>query len=233
MAIFTLPRAGLLLLTAALLVTGPVAAAADDEASDRSHYTEMRAQELAEHLIFDREGFAIHEKTQEGGTVADRLQQDRVQAACSEVRGGEMSNATAEEVQQIARKSLEYPEGGVELGNWQEGQTVAENAFGYRVGHKRDDHSERTPGGLCINCHTMEKDKAHRSGSLGPSLVDYGDQRGRDESTVRYVYELLYNAHTAFPCTQMPRMGAQDILTKEQIQDVLAYLLDPASPVNQ
>jgi sulfur-oxidizing protein SoxX len=31
----------------------------------------------------------------------------------------------------------------------------------------------------------------------------------------------------------MPRFGAQGILSEQQLRDVMAYLLDPASPVNQ
>jgi sulfur-oxidizing protein SoxX len=30
----------------------------------------------------------------------------------------------------------------------------------------------------------------------------------------------------------MPRFGTQGILTEQQIKDVMAFLLDPASPVN-
>ena len=31
----------------------------------------------------------------------------------------------------------------------------------------------------------------------------------------------------------MPRFGANGVLTREQIGDVMAYLLDPQSPVNR
>jgi sulfur-oxidizing protein SoxX len=43
----------------------------------------------------------------------------------------------------------------------------------------------------------------------------------------------VYNAHAYFPCTNMPRFGANGFLNKDQITDVMAYLLDPESPVNQ
>ena len=200
---------------------------------ERHPYTEMSPDELANHLIFDKQGFATDHTTQEGGTVADRLHQDKIQRLCSEIRGKDPSSATAETVQKTARKSLKYPEGGVDMGDWKAGQAIAENAFGFRVGHKVDDHSEKATGGMCINCHTLEADKAHRSGTVGPSLVGYGDQRGRDQATVKYTYEVIYNPHTAFPCTRMPRLGANNVLTQEQIRHVIAYLLDPESPVNQ
>ena len=31
----------------------------------------------------------------------------------------------------------------------------------------------------------------------------------------------------------MPRFGAQGILTQQQLKDIMAFLLDPESPVNQ
>lgn len=234
MAMRTITRAALTALASVFLIAGCQTATEPDGAkADRDRYTEMAPEELAEHLIFEKQGFAIDHETQEGGTMADRLRQDRIQETCSELKGKAPGDATAKKVQKIARRSIEYPEGGVEMGDWEEGQAIAENAFGYRVGHKVDDHSERTPGGLCINCHTLEADKAHRSGTIGPSLVGYGDQRGRDRATVKSTYETIYNPHLAFPCTRMPRLGANNFLTQEQIRHVVAYLLDPASPVNR
>jgi sulfur-oxidizing protein SoxX len=36
-----------------------------------------------------------------------------------------------------------------------------------------------------------------------------------------------------FPCSNMPRMGHNGYLTPEQITHVVAYLVDPQSPVNR
>jgi sulfur-oxidizing protein SoxX len=52
-----------------------------------------------------------------------------------------------------------------------------------------------------------------------------GDERGLH-------YGVIYNAHAYFPCTNMPRMGANNLLSNQQIADVMAYLFDPESPVN-
>ncbi len=57
--------------------------------------------------------------------------------------------------------------------------------------------------------------------------------RGTSDAMLKYVYDVIYNAHAYFPCTQMPRMGTQGVLTHEQIADIMAWLLDPESPVNQ
>jgi len=50
---------------------------------------------------------------------------------------------------------------------------------------------------------------------------------------LKYAYEVIYNPHSYFACTNMPRMGANGVLNQEQISHILAYLFDPESPVNQ
>ena len=57
--------------------------------------------------------------------------------------------------------------------------------------------------------------------------------RGTGEDMQKYTYDVIYNAHSFFPCTKMPRFGANGFLTKEQIVDVMAYLMHPESPVNK
>ncbi|MDX1610003.1 MAG: sulfur oxidation c-type cytochrome SoxX [Halofilum sp. (in: g-proteobacteria)] len=213
-----------------LVLPGGQAGAGDSGSAD---YTAMSAEELADHLIFKAKGFNVDDKTQEGTTVRERLTQDELQKTCSALKGGKIDSATAQKVTALARDSMEYPEGGIELGDWKKGQAVAENAFGFRVGHKVDDHSARETGGMCINCHALEKAKAIRSGTLGPSLIGYGKMRGTSDQMKRYTYEVIYNPHVFFPCTKMPRMGANGVLTQEKIADVMAYLLDPDSPVNE
>ena len=106
------------------------------------------------------------------------------------------------------------------------------SGFGFRVGHRTDDHSNRQPGGNCYACHQLDP-KEIAFGTLGPSLTGYGKMRGTSEAILNYTYEVIYAAHTHFPCTHMPRFGANGVLSEQQIADVMAYLLDPWSPVNQ
>ncbi|RIA56062.1 sulfur oxidation c-type cytochrome SoxX [Dichotomicrobium thermohalophilum] len=230
-------KSGLIALVAtALLVFAGGYAVADShkkKGAEKVDYTAMSSEELAEYLIFEAEGFDVDEKTQEGRTVRDRLTQDELQKTCSKLKGGPVDGDTAQKVMELARDSMVYPEGGIELGDWKRGQAVAENAFGFRVGHKVDDHSARETGGLCINCHQFEEEKVDRSGTLGPSLIGYGKMRGTNEQMLKYTYEVIYNAHVVFPCTKMPRFGANGVLSQEKIADVMAYLMDPESPVNE
>jgi sulfur-oxidizing protein SoxX len=50
---------------------------------------------------------------------------------------------------------------------------------------------------------------------------------------LQYTWTKLWDTHAYNLCSHMPRFGAQSILTEQQLKDVMAYLLDPASPVNQ
>lgn len=223
----SISKAAAILFGSALAVSSSVGLAAD-----RSKYTSMSPEELAEYLIFDAEGFLLDQKTQEGGTVRDRLMQDEIQKACSTLMGGNLDGATATKVTAKARESIKQPEGAIKLGDWKKGEEVARSGYGFRVGHRNDDHSERDPGGNCYACHELDPDEI-AYGTLGPSLKGYGRIRGTSDAILKYTYDVIYNAHAYFPCTHMPRFGANGVLTQQQIRDVMAYLLDPDSPVNQ
>jgi sulfur-oxidizing protein SoxX len=216
---------------AALLIAGGCASTdtADTAASGKPDYTKMDSKELAEFLIFDG-GFRLNQPTQEGTTVRERQTQDELQKICTETRN-QPSPEQAGQIIAAARASIVYPEGGIQLGDWKKGRELAWSGFGFRVGHNNDDHSNREVGGNCYNCHQMATDRV--GGTLGPSLTGYGKSRGNNEATRRFVYDIIYNAHAYFPCTNMPRMGANGLLSQQAIADIMAYVLDPESPVNK
>ena len=199
----------------------------------KTDITKMPAAELAEHLIFNSSSFKLDQKTQEGGVTRDRMVQDELQKACTVIGGGAVDADNAAKVSAMARADMKYPEGGIKLGDWKIGRQLAWSGFGYRVGHKTDDHSKAAngPGGNCYNCHQLATDRT--GGNIGPSLTGYGKMRGSSEPILKYTYEVIYNPHAYFPCTHMPRIGANDVLTAEQISHVMAYLFDPESPVNK
>ena len=70
-------------------------------------------------------------------------------------------------------------------------------------------------------------------GTLGPPLLNYGKLRNFGEAETKAAYEKIYNSHAGFPCSNMPRFGANKILTIEQIKDLVALLMSPDSPVNK
>ena len=203
-----------------------------DSVEDSVDYTSLTPAALAEHLIFDAGGFRLDQETQEGGTVRQRLEQDELQKTCSALQGGRAEGDTATRVITMAREAVVYPEDGIKLGDWKKGEALARSGFGFRVGHNTDDHGEKEPGGNCYACHQLDPDEI-AYGTLGPSLMGYGKARGTGDEMLKYTYEVIYNAHIYFPCTNMPRFGANGFLTREQIADVMAYVMHPESPVNQ
>jgi sulfur-oxidizing protein SoxX len=70
-------------------------------------------------------------------------------------------------------------------------------------------------------------------GTIGPSLYQYGKQRGDSVGMQKYVFARISNPQGFVPCSSMPRFGHNGILTEEQITHLVALLLDPASPVNR
>lgn len=203
--------------------------AAKSDKPEKVDYTKMSSKDLAEHLTMNG-GFRFDLPVQEGGTAEQRQIQDELQKMCTATRNKPTPEQKAK-IMADARASIKYPEEGIRLGDWRRGRELAWSGFGFRIGHNNDDHSKREVGGNCYNCHALATDRT--GGNIGPSLTGYGKSRGNSEAVRRFVYEMIYNPHTYFPCTDMPRMGAKGLLTHEQIADLMAYILDPESPVNK
>ena len=160
-----------------------------------------------------------------------RLVQDRSQQICSKLGAAKLTQEEAAEVVQLARASIRYPASGKLLGDWKVGERLAHDGAGDRIQsgqlEKRNEN-----GALCQNCHALAPAEIN-VGTVGPSLTAYGVQRGNSEPVVKLTYEKIYNAWTYFPCSNMPRLGASGHLTPEQIAHVVAYLVDPQSPINK
>jgi sulfur-oxidizing protein SoxX len=160
-----------------------------------------------------------------------RTVQDRSQQICSKIGGAKLTQQEAAEVVSLARASIKYPASGKLLGDWKVGAKLAYNGSGTRI---RGGKLEKTKvnGGLCSNCHALAP-KEFNVGNIGPSLTGYGAQRGDSEAVAKLTYERIYDGWAYAPCSNMPRLGANGHLTPEQITDLVAYLLDPQSPVNK
>jgi sulfur-oxidizing protein SoxX len=117
------------------------------------------------------------------------------------------------------------------MGDWKTGERLALDGVGMRVRGGRVEKVKEN-GANCYACHALDP-KEVNAGNMGPSLAGYGAQRGNSEAIVKYTYEKIYDAWAYFPCSNMPRMGHNGFLTPEQITHVVAYLVDPASPVNR
>ena len=159
-----------------------------------------------------------------------RAVQDRAQQICSKIGGAKLTPEEAAEVVRLSRESIQYPVSGRLAGDWKVGAKLAYAGQGSRiVGGKVEAAKEN--GALCSNCHVLDPREVN-AGNIGPALAGYGAQRGNSAAVARLTYERIYNAWAYLPCSNMPRLGAGSHLTPEQIAHVVAYLIDPASPVN-
>jgi len=171
----------------------------------------------------------------EGIAKVDRIQQDLGQAACSSEQPP--SDEVAERIMQEARAGVKWPSGGVYLGDWREGERLAQNGRGMTW---TDPSTAATAnGGNCYNCHKISEEEISH-GTLGPSLWNYGKNRGitgLDSPTAQPIFEYtwmkLYNSKSYNACSNMPRFGHFGLLNETQLRHLMALLLDPRSPVNR
>ena len=170
---------------------------------------------------------------EQGIAKLDRLNQDAAQQACS----GEQppSEAVAKQIEAEALAAIQWPKDGVYLGDWREGEKLAQNGRGMTW----TDPAGAPSGGNCYNCHQISQADIS-FGTLGPSLYRYGKLRGVSDPAspatapiVQYTWGKLWNSKAYNACSGMPRFGHAGVLTQAQMRDLMALLLDPKSPVNQ
>ena len=171
----------------------------------------------------------------QGEAKMDRLVQDASNQACSEAAGAALAEKLAKSIEEANLKTVKFPADGRLIGNWVEGEKIAQNGRGLTW----SDPANSVNGGSCYNCHQISKAELS-FGSIGPSLYNYGKLRGvsnpaspESKPIVDYTWGKLWNAKAYNACSDMPRFGHAGILTEQQMRDVMALLLDPKSPVNQ
>lgn len=171
----------------------------------------------------------------QGIAKVDRIQQDLGQSACSSDKPP--SDAVAEKVMAEARSAVKWPTGGYYIGDWKEGEKIAQNGRGLTWTDSSTASSAN--GGSCYNCHQISKEEIS-FGTIGPSLYNYGKNRGvqdiqapTSQPIIEYTWMKIWNGKSYNACSNMPRFGHVGILDEKQISHVMALLLDPKSPVNQ
>lgn len=180
-------------------------------------------RQMAEKMVFEAfDASPAHMK---------RLEQDRSQQICSKIGDAKLSPEETAEVVKLARASIRYPASGQLSGDWKTGDRLAHDGSGDRIRNGKTEPNKEN-GALCQNCHALAPGEIN-VGNVGPPLTGYGKQRGSSEAIVKYTYEKIYNAWMYFPCSNMPRLGATGHLTPEQVAHMVAYLLDPQSPINK
>ena len=171
----------------------------------------------------------------EGIAKVDRLNQDLGQAACSTAEAP--PKAVTKQIEAEALATVRWPQGGQYIGDWREGEKLAQNGGGMTWTDPTADR--KANGGQCYNCHQISKAEVS-FGTIGPSLYNYGKLRGVKDVAdpasapiVHYTWGKLWNSKAYSACSNMPRFGHAQLLNEQQIRDLMALLLDPKSLVNQ
>jgi sulfur-oxidizing protein SoxX len=166
----------------------------------------------------------------EGIAGLDRIEQDATQKFCSDPKfaDSKQGQAMREKIQKINMDSIKQPADGKYIGDWKNGERIAQSGRGATWSDKAD-----TPvGGGCYNCHQIDP-KEISYGNIGPSLTGYGKLRGYSQEIITYTWNRINNSKAYNACSNMPRFGHFKLLNEKQMQDVMALLLDPESPVNK
>ncbi|WP_306604373.1 sulfur oxidation c-type cytochrome SoxX [Azonexus sp.] len=161
-----------------------------------------------------------------GIAAKHRMYQLDFQKACSVEK--QPSKQVMAQIEAAQLKTIRYPADGKYFGNWKEGEKIAVSGRGLTW----TDQTPHNNGGGCYNCHQMSHHEVSY-GTIGPSLLEYGKVRGNSDEIVKYTWGKIYNAKAFNACSNMPRNGDAEILTEQQIKHLMAFLFDPASPVNQ
>ena len=175
--------------------------------------------------------------TERGIASLDRLNQTKLQRVCSEAAasGEPVPEKVRAALQTSIYNALPYPTDGQYIGDFKEGEKIAQNGRGMQF----SDTAGVPNGANCYACHQISPTEISY-GNQGPSLLNYGKLRGVKDAgaaeslpIVKYTWGRIWNTHAFNACSGMPRFGDAKILTEQQIKDVMALLLDPKSPVNQ
>ena len=165
-----------------------------------------------------------------GQAGLDRLDQDAAQKFCSNLvnldGGGDVK--MREKIQNENMKTIKQPSDGKYIGDWKNGEKIAQSGRGATW----SDKAGSANGGGCYNCHQINI-KEVSYGNIGPSLWNYGKLRGYSKEVVEYTWNRINNSKAYNVCSNMPRFGHFKLLNEKQMQDVMALLLDPESPVNK
>ncbi|CAA9394882.1 MAG: Sulfur oxidation protein SoxX [uncultured Ramlibacter sp.] len=192
------------------------------------------------------------------GAELDKLTQDMVKAAfrsegiakvervtaidetlklcnAADVAGKPLDAAVAKRIEEANLKTVKWPSDGKFIGDWRQGEQIAQSGRGLTW----TDTAASANGGNCYNCHQISKEEIS-FGTIGPSLYNYGKLRGVSNPAdpaakpiVEYTWGKIWNAKAYNACSNMPRSGHMGNLTEQQIQHIMALLLDPQSPVNR
>ena len=166
-----------------------------------------------------------------GQAKLDRLDQDEVQRICSECHGDTViPKDVAARLEKAQQAAIKYPADDKYMGDWKAGRAHRADRRRHAV-QRRSDASPT--GGNCYACHQLSQGGAvlrhHRA---EPVQLRQAARlhAGHAEVRLRQGLQLRRRSRRAPTCRASATAG---ILTEKQIQDVVALLMDPESPVNK
>jgi len=163
-----------------------------------------------------------------GQAKLDRLDQDDTQRTCSLYAGKALPKDVAARIEAASLATIQYPADGKLVGDWKNGEKIAQEGRGMQY----SDDPASPSGANCYACHQLAPQELSY-GTIGPSLYQFAKLRGYGVEIQKYAYGKVFNSEAYNACTTMPRFGHSKILTEQQVKDVVALLMDPASPVNK
>jgi len=163
-----------------------------------------------------------------GQAGLDRLDQDETQKTCTTYAGKVPGKDVTDRIEKVNFESIKWPADGKYLGNWQNGEKIAQEGRGKQF----SDDPAGPVGGNCYACHQLAPQEVS-FGTIGPSLYQFAKLRGYGPDIQKYAYGKVWNADAYSACSNMPRFGHSGILSEAQVKDVTALLMDPNSPVNK
>ncbi len=163
-----------------------------------------------------------------GQAGLDRLDQDETQKTCTTYASKVPGKDVTDRIEKVNFDSIKWPADGKYLGNWQNGEKIAQEGRGMQF----SDDPKGPVGANCYACHQIAPQELS-FGTIGPSLYQFGKLRGYGADIQKYAYGKIWNADAYSACSNMPRFGHSKILSEAQVKDVTALLMDPNSPVNK
>lgn len=163
-----------------------------------------------------------------GQAGLDRLDQDETQRLCTQYANRPLPKDVAEMIEKLNMASIKWPADGKWTGDWKNGERVAQEGRGKQF----SDDPKGPVGGNCYACHQLSPQEVS-FGTIGPSLYGFAKLRGFNDETRKYAYGKIWNADAYSACSNMPRFGHSQILSEQQVKDLVALLTDPDSPVNK
>jgi sulfur-oxidizing protein SoxX len=156
-----------------------------------------------------------------------RIEPDDTLKTCN-LHRNDVPSAEADKIVKRELAKVVFPADGKLLGDWKQGKKIANNGRGGQF----SDNEKTENGGNCYACHQMEKAEVSY-GTLGPSLTSYGKDRKFDPAEAKNAFIKIYDSQAVLACSNMPRFGANKVLSEKQIMDLVAFLFDPESPINK